>query len=268
MSEDHFFKHPRLPFVECRHSTNSGRHYKPHMHKSFCVGAIDRGEVVYEVDGELLKLRPGSLALINPEIRHSCNPAESSERSYYMLFLDLEWCLQVQQSLWRLDAFSPVTTVLLEDPSIYQKYITTVETLMAVGDLLEKEEKLVGLVAGIFKQACEPGAAIVEPSLQIEALKRHLSTDLESDLSMSQIAQRLRANPHTLLRQFKAATGLTPHAYRLNCRLELARKLLQEGVAVSQVALACGFFDQSHFHRHFKAVTTVTPRAYQINFIQ
>jgi hypothetical protein len=43
---DIFFKHPELPFVECRYSTDSRHHYKPHMHKTFCIGAIDLGEVV------------------------------------------------------------------------------------------------------------------------------------------------------------------------------------------------------------------------------
>ncbi len=142
------------------------------------------------------------------------------------------------------------------------------KSLMGEGDLLEKEQILVELVENIFLQACEPAAVESEPSLHIEKLKRHLSTNLDIDTSMNQIALKLQANPYTLLRQFKAATGLTPHAYRLNCRIELAKKLLQKGVDLSQVALECGFFDQSHFHRHFKAITTVTPKEYQVNFIQ
>ena len=54
----------------------------------------------------------------------------------------------------------------------------------------------------------------------------------------------------------------------MNCRIDLARTLLQKGTDIGEVALVCGFFDQSHFHRHFKAMTTVTPREYQLNFIQ
>mgnify|MGYP000426327166 FL=1 len=61
---------------------------------------------------------------------------------------------------------------------------------------------------------------------------------------------------------------MTPRGWRMDCRIERARALLQEGMAIGEVALACGFFDQSHFHRHFKTMTTVTPREYQLNFVQ
>jgi AraC-like DNA-binding protein len=43
----------------------------------------------------------------------------------------------------------------------------------------------------------------------------------------------------------------------MNCRIEQARALLQDGMAIGEVALASGIFDQSHFHRHFKTMTTV-----------
>ena len=268
MSAKDFIKYTALPFAEIRYAENSRRHYKPHLHKNFSVGAIDQGEVNYQIEEQLVKLRPGSLALINPEILHACNPTEFGERSYSILHLDVDWCLQLQQSLWQVESFRPVNTFLLTDNSIYQHYLKTVIVLMGAGDLLEKEHMLVELVENIFLRACEPADVKSEPVLQIEQLKLQLSTNLDTDITMRQLSWQFGANPYTLLRQFKAATGITPHAYRLNCRIELARKLLQKGDDLSQVALECGFFDQSHFHRYFKAITTMTPKEYQVNFIQ
>ncbi len=268
MSDERFIKYPTLPFAEARCSKNSARRYKSHIHKTFSIGAIDQGEVIYRVEGETAKLRPGSLALINPDTIHSCNPAEYGKRSYYVLYLDTEWCLQVQQSLWQLEAFHPVDTILLKDGPLYRQFVDTMKSLMGEGDLLEKEQWLVDCVERIFLRTCRPAAAQPEPPVRMELLKRQLEGNLNQDLSMREMALQLDANPYTLLRQFRAATGITPHAYWLNCRIELAKMLLQKGMDVSQVALECGFYDQSHFHRHFKAITAVTPKEYQVNFIQ
>jgi len=268
MSDEKFFKHTSLPFAECRYSQNSGKHYKPHMHQTFSVGAIDQGEVIYQVGGQTALLRPGSLALINPEILHSCNPTESHIRSYYMLYLDIDWCLQLQQSLRQVETFNPANKILLEDDLLYRQYIIVLESLMNEGEILEKEQLLVALLENIFLRVCDQAEKADVPSLAIEKLKRQLSKNLNRDMSMTQLAATHQTNPYTLLRHFKAATGITPYAYRLNCKIELARKLLQEGQELSQVALDCGFFDQSHFHRHFKAITTVTPKEYQLNFVQ
>jgi len=267
-SEEHFFADPRLPFVEGRFSRHSARTFKPHMHRCFSIGAVEAGQILYQVEEQDYRLRPGSLTLINPETLHSCNRGTVAPRSYGMLYLQTDWCLRVQQSLWQADRFVPVRLPLLEAPDLYQRFLATMATLMAPGPLLEKERHLVELVAAVFLRTCDPGDPAGPPLPRVEQLKTLLAADLAEDLALEHLAADLGANVCTLIRQFKEATGITPHAYRMNCRINQARQLLQQGRDIAETALECGFCDQSHFHRQFKAMTTVTPREYQVNFIQ
>lgn len=269
MHYDTFVKNPRLPFAEYRHTENSIRGFKPHMHKKFCIGAVLQGRVRYQVGAEEATLAPGSLALINPESLHSCNSIDGEKRSFAMLYLDTDWCLQVQKSLWQTENFVPVERVKITDSDLYDFYCESTRKLMDDKvHLLNKEQLLVELVSSIFEKTCRTLPVSICGHDHSEKLKHLLSSNLRDDLSLEALAAELGVNPFTMIRQFKAGTGITPHAYRMNCRIARAREYLRRGQDIAEIALECGFFDQSHLHRHFKAHTSVTPKEYQVNFIQ
>jgi AraC-like DNA-binding protein len=268
LNKEIFFKDEKLPFIECRYTTNSGKHYKLHMHKSFSIGAISAGEVLYSVAKQKALLQKNSLAIINPNTLHSCNPMQKKQRSYYMLYLDTSWCQKVQASLFETEEFLLQKEILLEDENIYNEYIQTMDFFMNEKSfLLEKEQMMVELLESIFLKL-HPSEKEDKPSLHVRKLQELLSSNIEEDLTLESLSQRLHVNPYTLLRNFKAELGITPHAFRMNYRIESAKKLLQQGLSLAQVALSCGFFDQSHFHKQFKLITTVTPKQYQLNFLQ
>lgn len=62
-----------------------------------------------------------------------------------------------------------------------------------------------------------------------------------------------------LLRSFKQKYGLPPHAYQVGLRVAKAQRLLRRRLPPAQVAVECGFTDQSHLTRHFKQALGVTP---------
>lgn len=263
-----FYVHPLLPYLECRRSTNSGRHYREHTHSAFSVGAIDMGSVSFKVGDELGTLEPGELVLINPDTLHYCNPSGPDLRNYYVLYLAKPWCAEVQKSLWGAEAFQPVRQRVLRERSVYDLFVATMELLLGPGDIMEKEQAVHELAGELF--AAAEGVPIPRDSgsVDIEAVKETLASELDRGLTLEEIASEYGSNPFTLIRRFKAAAGVTPHAYRMNRRVERAKELLRQGADISGVALDCGFCDQSHFTRVFTAATAVTPREYAVNLIQ
>jgi AraC family transcriptional regulator len=98
------------------------------------------------------------------------------------------------------------------------------------------------------------------PHQRIRLAMEFIHENLSNDITLDRIAASARLSPFHFSRTFKQATGLSPHQYVTHERIEHAKKLITEGeLALSEVATACGFCDQSHLNKHFKKITGVTP---------
>ena len=84
------------------------------------------------------------------------------------------------------------------------------------------------------------------------------------DIDLDTLARKAGLSRFQALRAFKRRYGLPPHAYQLCLRVSLARGLLVDGAPPADVAVQCGFVDQSHFTRHFKRIVGVTPTQYAL----
>jgi AraC-like DNA-binding protein len=66
-------------------------------------------------------------------------------------------------------------------------------------------------------------------------------------------------------RAFKNSTGLSPHDWLRREKLSKAEQLLKDRrLTINQIALECGFADQSYFTRLFRRVKGVSPRRWQV----
>ena len=70
-------------------------------------------------------------------------------------------------------------------------------------------------------------------------------------------------SPFHFARVFRRATGLPPHSWLMQRRVERARALLKVGCTPLTVAMQLGFADQSHLTRQFKQTYGIGPGAYR-----
>lgn len=96
-----------------------------------------------------------------------------------------------------------------------------------------------------------------------QRLKERILNAPENTFLIADMAQSIAVSPYHMIRQFKAACGLTPHQFQIQCRVRKAQRLLEEGKSVTEAAYATGFCDQSHFDRCFKRIVRLTPNAYR-----
>lgn len=92
--------------------------------------------------------------------------------------------------------------------------------------------------------------------------KQYLSQNLDTRISLADVAQEVNVSQFHFLRMFKQHMGVSPHQFRIQTRIQAAKILLQKETPLVEVALETGFTDQSHFTNTFKRHAGVTPRKY------
>lgn len=98
----------------------------------------------------------------------------------------------------------------------------------------------------------------------ISALLLWLQLHYAQALDLEQLATHLHCSTRSLLRRFKAATGLTPIDYLQRLRISAAQSALhQPQPSLEQVAVAVGYQDRATFARLFKHLCGETPGAFR-----
>lgn len=262
-----FWRDPGLPFVEIRHVVNSRTLcYAPHTHEQWSVGAIDRGSAHYRNGRVRAQINAQSLTLINPGDVHACNPDQQQDWSFRMLYLDVAWLREQQHAL----GLTPTADVhMLAAPLCRSRdaYVAF-DRMHAVlldgdADALARESALIAFVARLHLQVEPASRPVAIDTGPMRQLAEYLQTHHARAVSLRELCEVAGMPAPRLIRGFRHAYGLTPHAYLQDCRFQRARAALRQGEGIAEVAYAHGYADQAHLQRSFKRAWAVTPGRYR-----
>ena len=128
-------------------------------------------------------------------------------------------------------------------------------------DLLGQHEALLALLGYVLR--CYGPAREVRPlgaaPRAVGRVRDYLHARWAEPVTLAELSAVAGLSPFRLTRVFKAATGLPPHAYQVQLRVARAQEGLRAGRPIAEVALDCGFADQSHLTRVFKRSLGFTP---------
>lgn len=99
---------------------------------------------------------------------------------------------------------------------------------------------------------------------QLQRATEMLSAAIDGEIALSSLAAACELSPSQFRRAFKISTGQSPHRWLLARRVDMAKSyLLSTGLPLAQIAVTCGFADQSHFTRVFRHFLGVSPGSWR-----
>ena len=260
-----YWEHPGLPGVDLLRARYVRHTFSRHAHDAYVIAAVSSGVQGIGLSGGAVRVGPGSVVAINPEIPHSAYAGVADGWSYRVLYPSPAVVAAVAAETSALRGTPAFGSTVLNDPAI-ARLIADVHGAAEHDNVLAADTLLRLVLARLLdrcgtarpsgpRPARAPGAAARARDL--------LAARLTDPPGLDELAAETGTGPFALLRAFKSAYGLPPHAWLTGERVRAARRLLDAGVMPAEAAARVGFADQPHLNRHFARIVGVPPGAYQ-----
>ncbi len=125
--------------------------------------------------------------------------------------------------------------------------------------------KIVG-IAGHSQDLRTPAANTLQLA-ELADVVRHIEANLDQPLRVEELAGQAGLTTAQFERRMKRIFRLSPKQFITKARIEAATQLLEETeMSIGDIAIECGFSDQSAFTRQFRTTTGATPGAFRSRF--
>ena len=142
---------------------------------------------------------------------------------------------------------------------------TTIWSITDKVPVVDAKGAIIG-TAGITR-ATGPASSLEATAHGFGPALAHMRAHFHDGITNRHLASVSNMSLRAFERQFRAAFHLTPQRFLRKLRLRLAsRALMYTDESLAEIALKCGFADQSHFSREFRRQFGHTPREYRENY--
>lgn len=231
----------------------------PHCHETAEIGVVVSGKRVVICDGRSFVARAGSILLFRPGQVHAGQPHQGTNSTYRSFLVAPDAIRSASTSPHAGWLAGPV----LDDRGLARELFETHVALTSGWDRGaggRLEEAVATLTRQYWPRLPSHGGSAPD---WVGRVRRYLDTNYAARIRLATLAQIAGTGVFTMIRGFRAAVGLPPHAYLAQVRVHRAEALLRDGQPASRVAYLTGFADQSHLTRFFTRLVGVPPGRYR-----
>ncbi len=236
-----------------------------HTHEQFGMGLIHQGAQKSLSGRGTVEAEAGDVITVNPGEVHDGTPIGDSGRSWRMLYLAPSLVEAIVSDI----SEGRRQTCEFADPVIrnaalaarFRAIFATAATAGSNESKLRWEELAVTLLAEAMRLVPRSAAGQKVPA-SIAAAVNLIDDDPLTPLTLADLARESGLSRFQVVRGFARAIGLTPHAYLMQRRIDIVRRLIGKGTPLAEAAAAGGFADQSHMTRVFVRKYGFSPGAY------
>lgn len=248
-----------------------------HHHDFYEIYYFLNGNVNYIIEGRTYHLTPGDLLLISPlELHQPLIQPEKHPYERIVLWIDKQFIEQYTTesvSLTRcFDVSAPDhTNVMRLTSQQRQRIADLLERLLdeSQTDSYGRDLMMNGLLVEFLVEVnriSASGTALPDPEnrsapLVAEVLD-YINEHYHEPLTLDSLAAHFFVSKYHLLHEFNRHVGTSVYRYIIQRRLIIARQMLADGLAPTDVYQQCGFGDYANFYRAFKAEYHMSPKEY------
>ncbi|ODA40645.1 AraC family transcriptional regulator [Desulfosporosinus sp. BG] len=252
----HRFIYKKLAGITALSASFTDFKYKKHSHMEYALGVTLRGIQEYNLEGSLQLSYQNGVMLFNPEQPHDGMAHDKTGLDYVMVYIEPKMFLEILEKK---------DIVRFSSPIVYNDRLQQIILNLSCAILSGKDEALCSeLLLSLSDSFTQPNLYMSyrKDNDLTQKAKDMIHCRLENVLRLDDISRELGLSKFQFIRMFKASTGISPYQYFLNCKVELAKQLIEKSKDVYLAVAECGFVDLTHLNKHFKSIYGITAFEY------
>ncbi|HEY6088229.1 MAG TPA: AraC family transcriptional regulator [Gemmatimonadaceae bacterium] len=262
--------------VEVLRATYQSQTFTRHSHDTYTLGLVLDGAGTFWCRGAERFACKGDIVVIPPGEVHTGSVGSGVESLSYLAVYLPPGLAALHADAAGIPGAKPPEfgSLVFRDPSVRRAYQALDREIRSGHDDATAQEAMCVAITELIRRNADRHLPNVTSDSKRGILReprvvRIVRDTLEDsyakadETSLEALARLTGVTPFRVIRAFRKATGLAPHQYLIQVRVERARQYLAEGAVPSLAALRTGFVDQSHLTYHFKKHLGITPGKYQ-----